>query len=163
MRHLPSFNEVFKASPDPCSVRPDPNAEASDRHLPAIAMIRESRQPGFRENAAHKRHDQGRDGIVARSRKGSRSSAIVGLMKVGGSMGWRAVKLKTTVYLPDDLNIGLKQMAAETGKSQAELIRDGVRLLISQRILTPTIPILVSDDPSFSERVDEHLVGFGER
>jgi len=70
--------------------------------------------------------------------------------------------LKTTVYLPDDLNIGLKQMAAETGKLQDELIRDGVRLLISQRILMPTIPILVSDDPNFAERVDEHLVGFGE-
>jgi hypothetical protein len=71
--------------------------------------------------------------------------------------------LKLTVYLPGDLKVGLKQMAAETGKSQDELIREGIRLIVNLNNRPPTIPILVSDDPHFAERVDEHLDSFGER
>ena len=71
--------------------------------------------------------------------------------------------LKTTVYLPNDLKIELKRMAADTGMSEADLIRDGIRLIIARHNRPPTIPILVSDDPHFAGRVDEHLVGFGER
>ena len=70
---------------------------------------------------------------------------------------------KTTVYLPDDLKTELARTAAETGRSEADLIREGVRLALAQHTPTPTIPIFVSDDPHFAERVDEHLVGFGEQ
>ena len=70
---------------------------------------------------------------------------------------------KTTVYLPDDLKAELQRAAAETGRSEADLIREGVRLALAQHTPAPTIPIFVSDDPHFAECVDEHLVGFGEQ
>jgi hypothetical protein len=71
---------------------------------------------------------------------------------------------KTTVYLPEELKRQLSRAAEETGRSEAELIREGVRLVVdSSAPPAPTIGILVSDDPHFAERVDDHLVGFGER
>ena len=73
------------------------------------------------------------------------------------------VMMKTTVYLPEEMKADLERVAAETGKSEADLIREGIRLALVQHQPTPTIPILVSDDPHFAERVDEYLVGFGER
>ncbi len=70
---------------------------------------------------------------------------------------------KTTVYLPDDLKDALQQTAAETGRSEADLIREGIRLAIERRVPpAPTIGLHISDDPSFAERVDEHLKGFGQ-
>ena len=73
------------------------------------------------------------------------------------------VMRKTTVYLPEDLKSELERMAAETGTSEAELIREGIRLALAKRHATPTIPIYISPDPHFAERVDEYLKGFGER
>jgi hypothetical protein len=43
-------------------------------------------------------------------------------------------------------------------------MREGIRLAIArQEPPTPTIGLLVSDDPDFAEHVDEHLAGFGSR
>ena len=39
---------------------------------------------------------------------------------------------KTTVYFNDDEAEGLRRLAAMTGKSQAELIREGVRQLLRE-------------------------------
>jgi muconolactone delta-isomerase len=76
----------------------------------------------------------------------------------------RMVMQKTTVYLPDDLKAQLERTSAETGRSEAELIREGVRLAVARHApRPPTIPIFGSDDPHFAEHVDEHLAGFGER
>jgi len=70
---------------------------------------------------------------------------------------------KTTVYLPDDLKAELARVAAETGRSEAELIRAGIRLALAGHVPpAPTLPILVSEDPHFAENVDAHLAGFGE-
>jgi metal-responsive CopG/Arc/MetJ family transcriptional regulator len=72
--------------------------------------------------------------------------------------------VKTTVYLPDDLKAALERAAASTGRSEADLIRAGIRWAVSQQPPPePTIGIMVSDDPHFAERVDEHLVGFGQQ
>jgi hypothetical protein len=69
---------------------------------------------------------------------------------------------KTTLYLPDDLKAALERAAKETGRSEADLIREGIRLAVAQQEPpTPTIGILVSDDPDFAEHADEHLAGFG--
>jgi Arc/MetJ-type ribon-helix-helix transcriptional regulator len=37
---------------------------------------------------------------------------------------------KTTVYLEDEEADGIRRLAAETGKSQADLIREGVRRVL---------------------------------
>ena len=72
--------------------------------------------------------------------------------------------VKTTVYLPDELKAALVRAAAATGRSEADLIREGIRLAVTQQPLPlPTIGILVSDDPHFAEHVDEHLIGFGQQ
>jgi predicted transcriptional regulator len=72
--------------------------------------------------------------------------------------------IKTTLYLPDDHKAALERAARETGRSEAELMREGIRLAIArQEPPTPTIGLLVSDDPDFAEHVDEHLAGFGSR
>lgn len=74
------------------------------------------------------------------------------------------VMRKTTLYLPDDLKAELQQAAIETGRTEADIIREGIRLALVQFAPPPpTIPIFVSDDPHFAERVDEYLAGFGER
>ncbi|QIN81793.1 ribbon-helix-helix protein, CopG family [Rubrobacter tropicus] len=39
---------------------------------------------------------------------------------------------KTTVYLEDEEAEGLRRLAAESGESQAELIREGVRRLLRE-------------------------------
>lgn len=70
---------------------------------------------------------------------------------------------RTTVRLPEELKAELKRMAAEEACSEADIIREEIRLAVAQRQPTPTIPIFISDDPHFAGRVDEHLVGFGER
>jgi hypothetical protein len=69
---------------------------------------------------------------------------------------------RTTVYLPDELKTALERLASETGQSEAELIREGVRLAIAQATPPPpTLGIHVSDDPHFAERADDYLAGFG--
>ena len=71
---------------------------------------------------------------------------------------------KTTIYLPDELKAALRRMADETGRSEAELIREGVQLAVARRSPpTPTMNILVSADPHFAERADDHLAGFGQQ
>jgi metal-responsive CopG/Arc/MetJ family transcriptional regulator len=40
---------------------------------------------------------------------------------------------KTTVYLPDDIRRGLDGAARDTGRSQAELIRDALRIYLDER------------------------------
>lgn len=71
--------------------------------------------------------------------------------------------VKTTVYLPDDLKRALERVASETGRTEADLIREGIRLaVVRQQPPPPTIGILVSDDPTFAQHVDEHLASFGQ-
>lgn len=71
---------------------------------------------------------------------------------------------KTTVYLPDDLKAALARAAADTGRSEADLIREGIWLAVARSTPPePTIPILVSEDPTFAERAEQLLRGFGER
>jgi len=69
---------------------------------------------------------------------------------------------KTTVYLSEELKIQLERVAAESGRSEAEIIREGVRLVVEH--WTPPAPrlgIFNSGRANRSERVDELLDGFG--
>ena len=69
---------------------------------------------------------------------------------------------KSTVYLPDDLKAALERVAATVGRSEAELVREGVRLVTEAHAKrAPTIPLFSSGIPDLAERVDEELEGFG--
>ena len=71
---------------------------------------------------------------------------------------------KSTVYLPDDLKRALRRAARSSGRSEAELIREGIGLVIgTHRIAEPRLPLFESGVPDLAERADELLDGFGER
>ena len=71
---------------------------------------------------------------------------------------------KTTVYLPDELKQALRRAARAAGRSEAELIREGIGLVTgSHRIADPRLPLFDSGQPDLAERADEALIGFGER
>lgn len=70
---------------------------------------------------------------------------------------------KTTVYLPDDLKQALERLAAETGRSEADLIREAVGTLTAAAARPrPRGGIISGGGDRLSERVDEVLAeGFG--
>jgi Ribbon-helix-helix protein, copG family len=75
----------------------------------------------------------------------------------------RMANQKTTVYLPDDLKSALERAAILSRRSEADLIREGVRRVTSEYSAPePRLPLFESGDPSLSDRVDELLAGFGE-
>jgi hypothetical protein len=70
---------------------------------------------------------------------------------------------KTTVYLPDDLKEALGRAARRRRVSEAELIREGVGLVVARSEWPkPRLPLFASGKPDLAERLDELLEGFGE-
>ena len=71
---------------------------------------------------------------------------------------------KTTVYLTEAQKRSLGKMARQTGRSEAQLIREGIDMVTTtRRVAEPNLPLFDSGDPTLAERVDELLDGFGER
>ena len=71
---------------------------------------------------------------------------------------------KTTVYLTDEQKRALVRAARASGRSEAELIREGVGLVTAAHAVSElTLPLFDSGQPDLAERVDEALEGFGER
>ena len=73
---------------------------------------------------------------------------------------------RTTLYLPDDLKASVERLAADQGRSEAEFLREAIRNAVEDAAPPrPRLPLLTGGlgDPTLSERVDEHLDGFGER
>ncbi len=71
---------------------------------------------------------------------------------------------RTTVYLRDDQVIRLKRAASRSGRSEAELIREGVELLLRGLSAERPEPSVFFDsgDPTWADRTDEILAnGFG--
>jgi predicted transcriptional regulator len=71
---------------------------------------------------------------------------------------------KTTVYLPDDLKTTLERAAAQTRRSEADLIREAIADKLERlERPRPRVPLRAEGlgDPSAAERVDELLDGFG--
>jgi plasmid stability protein len=71
---------------------------------------------------------------------------------------------QATVYLPDELKKSLQRLAAESGRSEADLIRDAIatKVRASDRP-RPNGRLFASGDPSFAENAENALVGFGDR
>ena len=71
---------------------------------------------------------------------------------------------KTTVYLTESQKRALTQAARVSGRSEAELIREGIETVTSKHAVSePTLPLFDSGQPDLAERVDELLSGFGDR
>ena len=69
---------------------------------------------------------------------------------------------RTTIYLPEDLKNSLARAAHEAGRTEADLIREGVERLLQSRHAEPKLPLFSSGKPNLAENVDELLTGFGE-
>lgn len=68
---------------------------------------------------------------------------------------------KTTVYLPEELDLRLEAEAAASGLSKAELIRRGVTAMldaINRPKLSGPLPVFDSGRPRTPEDLDEDLV-----
>lgn len=71
---------------------------------------------------------------------------------------------KTTVYLTTEQKRALGRAARLEGRSEADLIREGIEAITARhRVAEPTLPLFESGIPDLAERVDELLEGFGER
>lgn len=71
---------------------------------------------------------------------------------------------RTTVYLTDTQKRDLERAARVSGRSEAELIREGVDVVTSRhQVAEPTLPLFESESPDLAEHVDAALEGFGER
>ncbi len=71
---------------------------------------------------------------------------------------------RTTVYLTGAQKRALERAARVSGRSEAELIREGVDLATARhQAAEPVLPLFESGRPDLAERVDEELDGFGER
>jgi hypothetical protein len=71
---------------------------------------------------------------------------------------------KTTVYLPEDLKRSLEGMAASTGRSEAELIREAIAARVE--CTAPPRPrgqLFESGEATLAEKAEEALTGFGDR
>ena len=70
---------------------------------------------------------------------------------------------RTTVYLPEKLKGALARAAHEEGRTEADLIREGVERLLQSRLAEPRLPLFASGRPDLAERVDQLLADFGDR
>lgn len=70
---------------------------------------------------------------------------------------------RTTVYLTEMQKRALERAARTSGRSEAELIREGVDLVTTRhQAAEPVLPLFESHVPDLAERVDDALAGFGE-
>ncbi len=83
----------------------------------------------------------------------------------GGTVGSTIHRVKkTTVYLPDELKHDLARLAAASGRSEAEIIRQAIESLArTSGQPRPKGALFASGDESLSEGADAALAGFGDR
>ncbi len=71
---------------------------------------------------------------------------------------------RTTVYLSALQKRALQRAAKAQGRSEAELIREGIDVVTSRlQVAEPVLPLFESGLPDLAEHVDQQLTGFGER
>ncbi|MGI8608007.1 MAG: ribbon-helix-helix domain-containing protein [Candidatus Dormibacteria bacterium] len=69
---------------------------------------------------------------------------------------------RTTIYLPEQLKTKLERAAAQDGRTEADLVREGVERLLELREPHPRLPLFASGQPGLAENAEELLAGFGE-
>ncbi len=69
---------------------------------------------------------------------------------------------RTTIYLPEDLKSSLARAAHEEGRTEADLIREGLETFLRSRHAEPRLPLFTSGKTDLAENVDELLAGFGD-
>lgn len=93
---------------------------------------------------------------VARDRPARSHDRIVGHV-------WCDGMEKTTVYLTSAQKHALARAAEISGRSEAELIREGIEEVTARhQVAEPTIPLFDSGKPDLAERFDEYLQSFGD-
>ena len=93
--------------------------------------------------------------------RGSRTSILPGSAPTYGTVGGME---KTTVYLSSEQKRALGRAARIEGRSEADLIREGIEAVTARhRLAEPTLPLFESGLPDLADRTDELLDGFGER
>jgi hypothetical protein len=70
---------------------------------------------------------------------------------------------KTTVYLTPAQKHALERAARIEGRSEADLIREGIETVTGRhRTAEPTIPLFESGIDDLALRAEDYLAGFGE-
>jgi hypothetical protein len=70
---------------------------------------------------------------------------------------------KTTVYLTVDQKVGLARAARLEGRSEADLIREGIGVVVARhQVSEPRIPLFESGLADLAIRAEDDLEGFGE-
>ena len=69
---------------------------------------------------------------------------------------------KITVNLPDDVKQALSRLAAASGRSEADLIREALAALARTAGPRPRSGLWESGDILLADRADEALAGFGD-
>jgi len=69
---------------------------------------------------------------------------------------------KTTLYLPEELKVAVKRAAAERGVSEAEIIRESIRMSVGCVRPRPRGGLYSSGRP-IARDAEEMLAGFGQR
>lgn len=65
---------------------------------------------------------------------------------------------RTTVYLPAELKAALQRTAEAEDRSEADLLREGVRMVTERHANPdPRLPLFDSGDPTLSEQVEAAL------
>ena len=68
------------------------------------------------------------------------------------------------MYLSSEQKRALGRAARIEGRSEADLIREGIETVTARhRLAEPTLPLFESGLPDLAARTDELLDGFGER
>jgi len=75
---------------------------------------------------------------------------------------YHTIMEKTTLYLPEDLKSAVKRAAAERGVSEAEIIRESIRVSVGG-VRPRARGALYSSGQSIARDAEEMLAGFGER
>lgn len=71
---------------------------------------------------------------------------------------WTVMR-KTTLYLPAELKVVLERAAEDTQRTESEIIREGLRLILRQAPPAPRSAVFDSGDGSLSERFDDPPAG----